>query len=482
MPKILIYYEHKAREYQYCHALKYELKRRGYSVGLCQILNRHTWWHKIFSMPKVVVVGTVSTAVSVANFNLLEDRCDFLRGRTPLIVNLQAEQCFRDEDCNYNIVADDEWRQSIYYLCWGERRKKQILERGVEEEKICVSGAMHLDFLRDEFHGIYKDREEIAHLYHLDSKKRWILIMSSFVMATMTSAQLHILTKMQQACDPEYMHEQVVAKQKVSTISQSILLDWIDNYLSQNSDCIFIYRPHPKEKITEDIKRMIESYPNQFLFIGEESIQQWILVCDTIDNWISTAIVEAFFAKKQAIVVQPMPVQKDFEPAVLDECKKIRTYDAFKMAQAGDQLFHEETFPVNKKIMNSYYKTEGPCAYIQAADFIEKVYHLPAPAVGKSKFTWRTVFSKWFLFRIYRSVYAVTRLKFSWIALRFKNTFRKLEVEVDKGYISGDVLVTKEDRKTCRKIKRYVYQIAGRNLRDIENETETAKQGESVCQ
>ena len=464
MPKILIYYEHKAREYQYCHALKYELKRRGYSVGLCQILNRHTWWYKIFAKPKLVVIGTASLAQSILNFNLLEDRCDFRRGRAPFIINLQAEQLCRDDDADYNIITDNEWKQSVYYLCWGKRRKNQILKKGIESDKIEVSGAMHLDFLRQEFKGIYKTKEEVARIYGIDASKKWILFISSFVMATLPDEQLYIITKMIREGNPNYNHDQVVNKKRISVISQEIILNWIDNYLLMEKDCIFIYRPHPKEKTTQDIQRMIESYPGRFFFIEDESVQQWISVSDVVDNWISTAIVEAFAAQKQTHVIQPLPVQKDFEPVILDNCEKVCNYEDFVQSQYGEQDFCEETFPINKEEMQSYYKMDGPCAYIQAADFIEKVYHLPEPSVGKSKFTFQTIFTKWFLFRIYRSIYAVTRIKFSWISPIYRKTMRNLEREVDIGLVSGDILITKEDRKICRKIKRYVKKIAGRDL------------------
>jgi len=113
MPKILIYYEHKAREYQYCHALKYELKRRGYSVGLCHIANRHTWLYKIFAKPKVIVVGGVSLHSLVPGLSVMEDYTDFLRGRASYVVNLQAEQVCRDDDADYNIVLDGEWEKTM---------------------------------------------------------------------------------------------------------------------------------------------------------------------------------------------------------------------------------------------------------------------------------------------------------------------------------------------------------------------------------
>ena len=41
---------------------------------------------------------------------------------------------------------------------------------------------------------------------------------------------------------------------------------------------------------------------------------------------------------------------------------------------------------------------------------------------------------------------------------------RKREREVDTGLVSPDIIITKEDRKICKKIKRCVKKIAGRDL------------------
>lgn len=63
----------------------------------------------------------------------------------------------------------------------------------------------------------------------------------------------------------------------------------------------------------------------------------------------------------------------------------------------------------------------------------------------------------------------------------FRNAMRKRESEVDIGLVSADILITKEDKKNCRKIKQYVYQIAGRNLRDANEESSVVKEGEQIC-
>lgn len=482
MPKILIYYEHKAREYQYCHALKYELERRGYSVGLCHIANRHTWWYKIFSKPKVVIVGGLSLQCLVPGMSVIEDYADFLRGRTEKIINLQAEQISRDEDSNYNIILDSEWKDIVYYICWGGKRKKQILNREISDSQLAVTGAMHLDFFRSEFCGFYKTKQEMAQIYKIPSSEKWILLMSSFVFATMPTDHMKAIYALVKKSDPKYQYEQIQKKRDISLYSLEKILDWIDRYLSEYSEGIFIYRPHPKETKTADMIRMIESHPGRFFYIQDESIQQWISVCDIVDNWISTAIVEAFFARRQANVIQPIKVQKDFEPAILDGCKKISTYKEFEKVQHEEQRFCEETFPINKEKMIGYYKMSGSCAYIQVADFVEKVYHSPAHFTGKSKFTIRTILKKWFLFRVYRSIYAVTRIKFSRISPVFRKTMSQREREVDIGLVSGDILITKEDRKICRKIKKYVKKIAGRDLSEMNKILIQQEKEELKCQ
>lgn len=464
MPKILIYYEHKVREYQYCQALKYELRRRGYSVGLCHIAFRGNWWHKLFSKPKVVVAGGASLYKVKPDWSYMDDHTNFLRGRPSYYVNLQVEQICRDEDASTNTITSAQWRDSVYYICWGERRRKQILSVGIPDDHVAVTGAMHLDFLRPEFAQFYKTKQEMGEHYGIPSDKKWILIVSSFTYATMPEDHVAALYRMIKLSNQNFQYTQSQGRKDVSVYSLGVILDWIDRYLYQNDDCVVIYRPHPKELKTEDMQRMLESYPERFFSIADESIQQWISVCDVVDSWISTAIVEAFFAKKQTNVVQPVSVPRDYESALFDGCEKINTYELFEEAQTSEQQFCENTFPVNKEQMYSYYETEGPCAYIRVADFIEKVYHLPPLDMGKSRFTIRRIFSKLFLTRFYCAVYARTRIKFSKISPIFRRSLRKQEQSVDTGIVAPDLFVTAEDKKLRRKIKKYVKEIAGRDL------------------
>lgn len=477
MPKILIYYEHKVREYQYCQALKYELRRRGYSADVCHLAHRGNWWHKLFSKPKVIVVGSATLYNVRPNWSYLDDFSNFLRGHASYIVNLQAEQVYRDDDASYNIIFDDQWRDSIYYVCWGERRRQQILAAGIPDQHIAVTGAMYLDFLRSEFAKFYKTKQEMGETYGIPSNKRWILIVSSFSYASMPEDRLKALYTMMKTGGLNYQYVQARNRKEVSAYSLNKILDWVDLYLSQNDDCVVIYRPHPGERKTADMQRMLESYPNRFFSIPDESIQQWISVCDVVDSWISTAIVEAFFAKKQTNVVQPVSVQRDFESALLDGCKKINTYESFEEAQTGEQRFCEDTFPVNREQMYGYYKTEGPCSYVQVADFIEKVYHLPSLKLGKSKFTFRKIFSKLFLIRFYYAVYASTHIKFSKISPVFRKALAKHERAVDVGINADDYKITEEDKKVRRKIKKYVREIAGRDLSQIVREESPVTMG-----
>ena len=98
-------------------------------------------------------------------------------------------------------------------------------------------------------------------------------------------------------------------------------------------------------------------------------------------------------------------------------------------------------------------------SYLRVCDLIEEVYRKPAPDVGKSKFTIRTIFEKWFLFRAYRSFYAVTRIKLSRIIPFKRKGIKNRELEVDIGMASEDILITPMDRENARRIKKIVYEI-----------------------
>lgn len=471
MPDILVAYTIKGREYQVCRAIVEELKRRGYSVALTHRTYRSRWIYQFFSKPKVIVGTVAMLAEILPGINSCDWYTDSLRGRAPFLLNLQTEQVFRDGLDSYNIVTDPKYIDRIYYVCWGIKRKEQLLRHGIPETNIILSNAPHLDFLLPCFRGFYKSKKQLSMEYCINSDKQWILLISGFLWASWSrSSFLQSAEQIRIANgkngDPMYCkrHDaKMLALRRDVANAQKITLDWVGKYL-EGSDKIVIYRPHPGEIPTEYVKKMIDRFPNQFFYIGEESVQQWIQVSEVINIWNSTAAVEVYAAKKHCNLIQPFPLDAQLCPIIFDKCKPIDNYDDFALSQDIQDEFAPDSFPINVDILKSYYCMDETPSYMRICDFIEKIYIKNPPDSMKnnkeSNFTLNTVLNKEYMKWLYMNFFALTKIKLSWLFPWRRKGMKDVEKNIQKTQMYQEITFNRQEKKAFKRIKKFVHSIS----------------------
>ena len=236
---------------------------------------------------------------------------------------------------------------------------------------------------------------------------------------------------------------------KISVESQKITMQWIDRYL-EDSDDIFIYRPHPGEKSSQFVLDLQKKYPERFLIIEYESVQQWIAACDVINLWTSTAIVETYMANKTCNIVQPLPLSKRMVPILFDySVNVVDTYEKFVESQNRQP----EDFPIKKQIIDDYYSQDEEAAYKKTCDFIEMILKSKVPKTEKSKFTWRTFFNETYLQWRYAEFFMATNIRFSKIALFKRKGLQNTENAFDNSYVKADIKFNKEEKRNNKKIR-----------------------------
>lgn len=452
MSEILIIYEHKAREYQCITMLKTELEKRGHSVKICHYNFRWRWFHQIFSKPKLVIGpgAHYHEILPGSNMNYVDWATDSIRGRAPFYLNLQIEQVFRDgPTAIWNVMNDEQYREHMYYACWGNRRYQQLKQFGVSDDKICITGAIQLDLLKDSSIKFYKTKEEVALKYRLDQSKRWNLFISGFMWSSKTKNEMLHEARAQRTSGIVVNDSEVVRDWKISVESQKITMQWIERYLEDSQD-IFIYRPHPGEKSSQFVVNLQKKFPERFLVIQHESVQQWISVCDVINLWTSTAIVETYMAGKTCNIVQPLPLTKRMVPILFDYAVNIvDTYEKFVKSQIGES----GDFPIKKQIIEDYYSQDKEASYKKTCDFIEKILNLEVPKTEKTKFTWKTVINKTYLQWRYAEFFMATNIRLSNIALIKRKGLLNTENAFNNSYVKTEIKFSKEEKRNIKKLR-----------------------------
>lgn len=354
----LILYEHVVREYESLLLLKLELERRGYSVEIHQLLDRKKLKYVTWNRPKVLVSSCMydDEAINSHVYNNV--------GKCRKVVNLHWEQMLSDtqeEGAWFNFSGN---AKRCVQTCWGSLTQKRLMAHGMEQKNCPVTGAVMMDFLRPEFNGYFKTKQQLCQEFGLDPNKKLLLYISSFGYASMSEQEVKELSEMAGEDFTGFAH--------TNKVSMEQTLAWFDRYLAEHPDEQLVYRRHPSEWKCAELEQLAKRRPN-FHIIFADSVKQWITAADNIFIWMSTAIAEVYFAQKSCHILRPVPIEHQFDPVIYKNAHYVTDYDQFKQAAQQDN----PPFPIEKEIIEGYFDNTDTPAYLRMADLLEEVYKNP---------------------------------------------------------------------------------------------------------
>ena len=368
----LINYEHKVREIESICLIKSELEKRGYSVGLSNTYDEQRV--NFTERRKAVVVLTPALYNNASLFAFVYR----IAGSCRKVVNIQWEQVLtnRDEgDPAFFQNPKDAARDAVH-LCWGEEPRRRITNAGVSSDRAIVVGPVQMDVLRPEMHGFFMSRGEIGLRFGLDTAREWVLFISSFTFVNMPLEEFETEVK----CLGTWLYE----FRSISITSQRETLDWFMAACSSYPEKIFVYRPHPSETADPRLSDLASKHSN-FHVIHEHSVRQWILCCDKIFTWYSTAAAEVFFSGKTCSVLRPVDIPADLDVSIFRDAVMIRRLDEF----LGCLTTKETDFALNAELIHQYFTVDAALpSYKIICNLLEEVYNsdrYDMPRIGTIK-------------------------------------------------------------------------------------------------
>ena len=351
----LILYEHVVREYESLLLLKLELERRGYTVAIHQLLDRKKLKYFTWKKPRVLVSSCMydDEAINSHVYNNV--------GVCNRVVNLHWEQMLSDTQeaapwFNFNGNA-----KKCVQTCWGELTRQRLIAHNVPERNCPVTGAVMMDFLRPEFQGYFKTKEQLCRDFGLDPDKKLMLYISSFGYGSMSEQEVQELSKM--------AGEDFTQFARTNRESMAETLRWFDEYLTGHPEVELVYRRHPSEWNSPALDALQKKHAN-FHVIFADSVKQWIVAADQIFIWMSTAIAEVYFAGKSCHILRPQPIEHEYDPVIYKGGRYVETYEEF--CAAAEQ--EDAPFPIDKDLIEGYFDKNETPSYIRMADLLEDVY------------------------------------------------------------------------------------------------------------
>ena len=353
----LICYEHIVREIENDTLIKHELEKRGYSCKIIHFNDVDAYLHMGKEKAKVVVTPWLRYDSNVSRYLSL--------AKKPYkLVNLQWEQVYSERGLKMGLTSTTGQALKACHMCWGENSRNRLVEAGVPEENVAIVGAIQMDYGRPLFRDYYSPREAVAEQFGLDGNKKWNLLISSFAYANYGEASIRAMEKGLNLSMAEtvQMHKE----------SQKLTLDWVETLL-KSSDCEFIYRPHPSEKVDKRLNAMEAQYPH-FHVISASSVKQWARVCDKVNLWISTSNAELLSMGVDFAIVRPTEVPGEQEVESMRGETFITDCDAF--LQYNTTYDGDTAASVKERLqkLNHFYSFDPVYpAYKRTADYLEQV-------------------------------------------------------------------------------------------------------------
>ncbi|MEG1931920.1 MAG: hypothetical protein RR075_02300, partial [Pygmaiobacter sp.] len=352
----LILYEHVVREYESLLLLKAELSRRGYSVEIRQLLDRKKLRYFTCKKPRDL------ESSNLYNDEGLNSHVYNNIGRCNRVVNLHWEQMLSDtqeQEAWFNFEGN---AKKCVQTCWGSLTRERLVAHGVPEQNAVVTGAVMMDFLRPEFAGYFCSKAELCAAHGLDPDKKLLLYISSFGYASMDDAEVDELSRM--------AGTDFGAFARVNRSSMATTLAWFERYLSEHPECELVYRRHPSEWNSPALQALEQKCSN-FHVIFEDSVKQWIVAADEIFIWMSTAIAEVYFARKNCCILRPEPIPHEFDPVIYAGGRYVQNYADFAAAVQTPS----PGFPIDAARIEGYFDVSERPAYLRMCDLLENVYN-----------------------------------------------------------------------------------------------------------
>ena len=94
------------------------------------------------------------------------------------ILNLYSEQL--SPSSAEDVLVIKEKALQIYHIAWGEYTYQNLLNYGLSQQQIKITGSQRLDYTKEVFKSLNVAKDVIAEKFGLNLKKKWMMMVGNF--------------------------------------------------------------------------------------------------------------------------------------------------------------------------------------------------------------------------------------------------------------------------------------------------------------
>lgn len=240
-------------------------------------------------LPQIVDHAVIAMSILTKRRPSLLISADTSDARCRIYTLLAAKIGIPSLEIQFGLAGDEsvEWRffAADYVAVWGTDAKRVLLQQGVPEASILLTGSPRHDSL------VHRTVEERAALraQHVSGDQRPIVLLASTYVDT-THA--------------DFAHPSVLREMKRAIVESA----------RRHPELILAVKPHPHENVDEMLE-LISGVTNIHLFDKSIDIRNLIVICDVFMSFGSTATIDALIAGKPSIcpIFQGWPFSAYFQ-------------------------------------------------------------------------------------------------------------------------------------------------------------------------
>ena len=348
---VLIIIEHKVRELESACLLKYQFEKKGYSVKIDSIYPNK----EILPLKYIAKIIFIPWAYNDKDMSYI--KCFLKHSPNAKIINLHHEQYSGQDDKNICLPLGES--VELYHISWGKKFTNGLKKSGVLDNRVFTVGNIKLDFYKNELRNIHLKRSELSSKYNIPIKKKWALFIAN---------GYHLMSK-SKIESISHSDSEINIKKDTAIKCRIDFLEYVDRYLSDNLNTVFIYRPHPVyadiDKQEKEIVKLRKKYPNNFFIISDLTISNWLVNSDICISFHSTSAAETCMCSKPYYLFRTKKLDYKLDYVFFNNYKYvISDYDDFSNALSNNNYDNN----ILKSALEDYFKIDSNYTFEKIVD------------------------------------------------------------------------------------------------------------------
>jgi hypothetical protein len=316
---IIFFVEHKDRELNSIMLMTKLLNKKYGYKSIILPMHFSLFWLLIYK-PRVVASYFIQ---SEKTFPVAFIRKIFPKSR---FISMNWEQLLSPVNLIYKKVSDDFSKKQVSHLSWSNNYKEYLIDAGVSEHNIHVTGCLPLSEPMVREYG--ENTSALIGKYNLHKYEKIIFFPLNLAWALLSSRELSF--RMRRGYDSEVLEEHY----SLANDTKKIILKWISKASKNNPNYIFIVRPHPNISTTQCHNEFAfdQELRENVVITKEFSAYDWLFVSNkNYSNW-STVIHDSIVMGHHGCLLKPLPRPKWLNVLWNDRVENISNYEEFEQS------------------------------------------------------------------------------------------------------------------------------------------------------